>query len=175
MLQAGFFFNDPAILSWWMEISITESVWLAAIHFPFSAENGDGKLKKRKTNIVLDYNLFQPPNFLAGILPLDKFKNRSKVQRSNRKCGGHRPWRRCFRKCCRTGREKLWKTANQLSRNRGNTEQRLTNILLILTSESQVCSNYCTLSDVCGAFYVQGGDSIAYCKDPIVSVEMCST
>ena len=31
-----FFFNDPAILScWWMEISIEESVWLAAIHFPF--------------------------------------------------------------------------------------------------------------------------------------------
>ena len=41
--------------------------------------------------------------------------------------------------------------------------------------ESQVCSNYCTLSDVCGAFYVQGRDSVAYCKDPFVSVEICST
>ena len=38
-----------------------------------------------------------------------------------------------------------------------------------------MCSNYCTLSDVCGAFYVQGRDSVAYCKDPFVSVEICST
>ena len=32
-----------------------------------------------------------------------------------------------------------------------------------------MCSNYCTLSDVCGAFYVQGRHSIASCKDPMAN------
>ena len=93
---------------------------------------------KEKTNIVLDFNLFQPANFFAGILPIDKLKDRSKVQWSNRKCGGHRPWRRCFRKCCRTGKESLGKTTNQFAGNRANTEQSLTSILLFLTIEPNV-------------------------------------
>ena len=142
VLLAGCFFNDPAILScWWMEISIEESVWLAAIHFPFQHWKRRRPIEKEKNKIVLDYNLFQPARFLSGILPLDRLKKRSKVQRSNRKCGGHRPWRRSFRKCCRTGRESLWKTANQLFGNWGNItniDQYLTNSDVWITGVQQL-------------------------------------